>query len=215
MRITRSRTVITGIIAVSALALVAGCSSSSTAPKTTTPASTKPAATAPAATTPASTTGLETLTGHISGSKVLVSTPVVPLTYTGPVGTTGTFSLGNGSSPVKGQHRAFKTGDGTLEAVVTSVPETGNGAPAVIDPAVCEVRSTTIVDFKVPRSAKDTGAFKDVTGKDGQVVVLFQGDMPRLKDGKCNLSQNANPSAATAYLSFTGHVTLVFPAKKS
>jgi hypothetical protein len=205
MHITWTKAV-TALIAIPALAVAAGCSSSSTS-------SVKP--TKPAVTKPAATASTETITGNLAGTKALAKSPEVPLTYTGPVNTTGTFNLGNGpgSQPATGQHRAFVTKAGTFEAVVTSVPAAG-ATPVVLSKAVCEVRSTTVVDFSVPASAKNTGAFKGVTGSNGQVTVVFQGDMPKLKSGKCNLSQNAEPSVASVYIDFNGHVAFTFPAKK-
>ena len=194
MRIPRVSSVIAAGVLVPALALVmAACSSSSTS-------STK-------ATKPVVTTGTETFTGHLTGTAALAKSPIMPLTWSGPVNTTGTFNLG-GPNPKTGQDHAFVTKAGTVHAVITSVPESGNNTPAIINKATCEFRSTTIVDFKVPASAKDTGAFKGATGKDGQVVAVFQGNLPKLKSGKCNKSNNAEPTTDTVLATFTGHVDL-------
>ena len=39
-------------------------------------------------------------------------------------------------------------------------------------------------------------------------MVLFSGDLPKLSNGKCNESQNAEPSAKTAVSTFTATITL-------
>jgi hypothetical protein len=179
--------------------LLAGCASSSTS-------STKPPIPlGPKPVKQTATAGAETFTGNLGGTKVLAKHLTFPLTWTGPVDTTGTFKT-RGTGPKAGQEYAFVTKAGTLELLVTSVPDNGNG-PVPTPAKQCAFRSTTVVDFNVV-PGKSTGAFSGATGSNGQVTVVSAGDLPKLKNGKCDESNNAEPTTDTVIATFTGHVDL-------
>jgi hypothetical protein len=184
-------------VVVAAAALTAACSSA------TSPA--KVSATHPPRPAPASTPGTEIFTGNVTGKAALVSPPAFTLRYTGPVTTTGTFSPDGGPAPKPGQMHPFPTKDGTLELTVTSVPETSK-LSYIGAKSACDVADTTIVNAKID-GATSTGKFTGATGT-AQVDVGFSGKMPKLKDGACNMSQNATPSVATARAWVTGTITL-------
>lgn len=123
------------------------------------------------------------------------------LTYTGPVNTTGTFSTG-GPGPKPGQLRAFHTKAGTLMLKVKSVPVNKSSG----NQKACTFTQKTVVDYTVD-GAKSTGSFAGATGS-GEVTVMFSGTGPRLKNGKCNPSNNATPIKASASFTGTGPLTL-------
>jgi hypothetical protein len=188
--------IISTSVVIAAAALTAACSSASS------PAKVTPAR--PSHTAPATTSSTEIFTGDVAGKAALVDPPAFVLRYAGPVDTAGSFTPG-GSGPEPGQMHAFPTRNGTLELTVTSVPENGR-LTYIGAKSACDIADTTIVNARID-GAKSTGRFAGATGT-AQVDVGFSGKMPKLKDGTCNMSQNANPSVATARAWVTGTITL-------
>jgi len=146
-----------------------------------------------------STPGPETFAGSVSGKAAVAKTVKMPLTWSGPVAATSTFVL---TPPAKGQKRTFVTSAGKMVAEVTAKPVNSTTGPG----KDCLVRQVTTVSFKVLGS-ESTGKFAGDAGT-GKVVVEFQGDLPKLGSGKCDMSQNAEPVTATAVTTFDGYTSL-------
>jgi hypothetical protein len=137
------------------------------------------------------TTGTEHVTANVSGKNATANSTKFNLTYTGPVDTTGTF-ITTGNGPVKGQQAVFTTKAGKLDLVVTSV----KNSQSTISTSKCEIGMTVTVGYTV-YGKRSTGSWRDASGT-GTVVVKFSGDMPKLKTGACNMSNNAAPITSTA-----------------
>jgi len=176
----RNLAALIGVIALSAG--LAACSSSSSSSTATASAAAK--------------SGTEIGYGKVTGSAAMASNPVFHLTFTGPVSTTGTVPLGG--QPKKGASHTFTTAAGNL---VVTLDSAGTSTGALKSTTTCLVVETTTVPLTVD-GAKSTGKFAGATGS-GKAVVLFSGDLPKLSNGKCNESQNAQPSAKTAVGTFT------------
>jgi hypothetical protein len=146
--------------------------------------------------------GTETIHGKITAAEALANNPTFHLTFTGPVNTTSTNSLG--SSPTKGGSYTFKTHAGNL--VVTFVNAASNTG-GLTSSKTCQAAFSTSVPFNVDGS-KSTGQFAGATGSGGKAVVVFSGELPRLKNGQCDQSQNAEPSQKTATATFTATTPL-------
>jgi len=172
-------------------ALGACSSSSSTSPSSST-------ATASAA--PKS--GTETASG--TGSAAKVSSLAFHLTFTGPVDTTGTTPLA--AKPAKGVSYTATTAAGNL--VVTADSAGTTTTSAVKSTKTCRVTYKSTVPYTVD-GAKSTGKFAGATGS-GKTVIVVSADLPKLSNGECDVSQNAEPSAKTAVGAFTarGKLTL-------
>jgi hypothetical protein len=127
--------------------------------------------------------------------------PVIHLTLTGLVATTGTVATG--SVPEKGGSLTFRTAVGDLAVTYGSV-----GAPtgSLVSAETCRAVATQTLPFTVD-GAKSTGKFAGATGA-GHVVVAFSGKLPKLSNGKCTTSHNAAPSSKTAVGTFTARTTL-------
>ena len=160
-----------------AVALIAGCSSSVTTAKPAAKVSTAPAS------------GTETMTGQVTGAAAVANTTTFPLVLTGPVNTTGTITLPNSNST----HATitFKTKAGDLVAAAYAPDANSNTPPTVVDAAACRFKFTINATFTVT-GAKSTGAFKDAHGG-GKAAIVFEADAPKLSNGKCNMSNNAQP----------------------
>jgi hypothetical protein len=153
---------------------------------------------------PSTTSGTEHFSGIMTGKAALANNVSFPLKFTGPVTATGTFST-SGPAPKVGQHHTFKTSSGNLVAVVTAVPQSGNGPPTPVNMAKCQFASGTKVTFKVV-PGESTGKFAGATGTGGKVNAQFTATLPKLSNGHCNESNSAQPTAAS--FSFTGAVPL-------
>ena len=160
-----------------AVALIAGCSSSGTTAKPAAKVSTAPAS------------GTETMTGQVTGAAAVANTTTFPLVLTGPVNTTGTITLPNSNST----HATitFKTKAVDLVAAAYAPDANSNTPPTVVDAAACRFKFTINATFTVT-GAKSTGAFKDAHGG-GKAAIVFEADAPKLSNGKCNMSNNAQP----------------------
>jgi hypothetical protein len=148
-----------------AVALIAGCSSSGTTAKPAAKVSTAPAS------------GTETMTGQVTGAAAVANTTTFPLVLTGPVNTHATIT--------------FKTKAGDLVAAAYAPDANSNTPPTVVDAAACRFKFTINATFTVT-GAKSTGAFKDAHGG-GKAAIVFEADAPKLSNGKCNMSNNAQP----------------------
>lgn len=148
-------------------------------------------------TTPTTTTGTETLAGTVTGKAAVtgVNGPTVPLTLTGPVATTSSFT-----PPGSGTHSVvtFKTPDGNL--VVNAVAPDANQNP-VPNAKTCLMQQTVHATYVVD-GAKSTDKFKDATGK-GTATFWFSADAPKLASGKCDTSNDAQPLSKGAVDTFT------------
>lgn len=188
----RNLTALLGIIALSAG--LAACSSSSSSSATSSSSS---SATASAA----AKSGIEIAYGKVTGSAAMANSPLFHLTFTGPVSTTGTTTLGG--QPKKGQSHTFTTAAGNLTVTLDSAGTSNNSIKST---KTCLAVFTTTVPFTV-NGAQSTGKFAGAAGS-GKAVVLFSGELPKLSNGTCNESQNAQPSTKTAVGTFTATTKL-------
>jgi len=171
---------LTAAVAVPVLGLAIGACSSSTSAATT-------------------THGTEHIYGKVTGAAALANNTVIPVTWTGPVNTTGSFSTGGGNGPKKGQMHTFKTAAGNFVVQVSGTP---TNTQKLLSASTCAFEFGTAVPYSVV-GGKSTGKFADATGS-GTVNVTFQGDLPKLANGHCNESNSATPSAASASGTFSG-----------
>ena len=147
--------------------------------------------------------GTETIHGKLTGAAAEANHPLFRLTFTGPVGTSGTISL-DGSNAAKGQRHSLSSKAGTLAVTLDSAGKnTSSSNPAL---PKCAAAFTSTVPFTVD-GAKSTGKFAHAKGN-GTAVVAFAGDMPHLKAGQCDEASNAIPVAGTAVSTFTATVAL-------
>jgi len=146
--------------------------------------------------------GTETISGKLTGQAALASNPVFQLTFRGPVNTTSTHPLG--TAPKKGQTTTIKTAAGDF-AIVTGTSST---TEKLLSTSTCRVQFATTVPYTVSGS-KSTGQFAGASGN-GHAVVRFEGDLPKLKNGRCNTSATAQPKTSTVVATFTaaGPLTL-------
>jgi hypothetical protein len=168
----------------------AACSSSGTTASTATGTATASAS---------ATTGTETMAGQVTGAAAVTGNngPAVPLTMTGPVATTSTFTPPNGNGTKA--TITFKTPhDGNL--VVNATAPDANASPAV-NPKTCFFSQTVHATYVVD-GAKSTGTFAKATGS-GKAVFYFAADGPKLASGKCNEADNAQPLSKGAVVTFT------------
>ena len=152
---------------------------------------TKPAAAAKAA---AMKSGTETISGTLKGAAAMTSNPVFHLTFRGPVNTTASYPLG--SSPKNGRTHTFKTTDGDF-VIVGGI---GTTTQKLLSTSTCRFEFATTIPYTVS-GAKSTGKFAGATGS-GKAVVLFQGNLPKLKSGKCNETTTAQPTVSTVVTTF-------------
>lgn len=143
----------------------------------------------------------ETIKGTIAGAEAEASSPVFHLTLSGPVSGTSTSALGG--SPRKGAAHTFKTGSGNLTVTLDS---SGTSAGGLKSTTTCMFVFTTTVPLTVD-GARSTGKFAGATGT-GRAVVVFSGNLPKLSNGKCDESRNAQPSAKTAAGTFTAKIRM-------
>jgi hypothetical protein len=174
------------------IALAAGLAACSSSSSTATP-------TAKASTAPTSAT--EAIFGKLAGPAVMSDNPVMHLTLTGLVATTGTVAAG--SAPEKGESLTFRTAVGDLAVTYGSV-----SAPtgSLVSAETCLVVVTQTLPFTVD-GAKSTGKFAGATGT-GKAVAVLSGNLPKLSSGTCDESNNAQPSAKTAVATFTATAKL-------
>jgi hypothetical protein len=181
------------VLPAAALALtltVAACASSGTTASTSTATATGTASAA---------TGTETMAGTVTGKAAVTGNngPTVPLTLTGPVATTSTFTPPNGNGTKA--TITFKTPhDGNL--VVDATAPDANATPAV-NPKTCFFSQTVHATYVV-NGAKSTGTFAEASGS-GKATFYFSADGPKLASGKCNTSDNAQPLSKGAIDTFT------------
>jgi hypothetical protein len=186
--------------------LAAGCGGSGTAAatKSGTAAATKSgtAAATKSGTAAATKSGTETITGTLKGAAAMANNPVFHLTFRGPVNTTGTYPLGN--PPKKGHTHTFATAAGNF----VIVSGTGTSTHKLLSTSTCRFEFMTTVPYTVS-GGQSTGRFAGATGM-GKAVVLFQGNLPKLKSGKCNESTTAQPTVSTVVVTFkaAGPLTL-------
>jgi hypothetical protein len=138
--------------------------------------------------------GTETITGTLIGAEAMTSRPVFHLTFRGPVNTTATYPLG--TSPKKGHTHTFKTTAGNFVIVTGASSSTHK----LLSPTTCRFEFMTTVPYTVSGS-QSTGHFAGATGT-GKATVLFQGNLPKLKNGKCNESATAAPITSTVVVTF-------------
>jgi hypothetical protein len=146
-----------------------------------------------------SVTGTETMSGKVTGVKVVSgnSGPSIPLKITGPVATTTGFNTPGGNS-TKSVVTFSTPSDGNL--VVNADAPDANQNPAM-NANTCAISQTIHATYTVD-GAKSTGKFKDATGS-GNATFSLQAKLPKLASGECNTANNAQPIAAGAVASFT------------
>lgn len=148
-------------------------------------------------------TGTETAFGRISGPAVVSGNPTFHLTMSGPVATSGTIPLGG--APKKGASHTFSTGQGKLAVVLNSSGTTSTGLKS---PSTCRFAFSTKVPFTV-NGSQSTGKFAGATGN-GRALVVISGNLPKMSNGKCDVSGNTQPSPKTTVGTFTAtmHLTV-------
>ena len=151
------------------------------------------AASAASASTTACRSGTEVIVGSTTNlSIILANTSVLPVKAFGVVRTKGTLSLGvptNGTSSFD-----FRAGKLTVKHTQTS----GGSQPSV-NPKTCVASQTEGGVYTV---IGGTGRFYGATGH-GKFKVYFAIVFPRLKNGKCNTSQSAQPvSGKISFLAY-------------
>jgi hypothetical protein len=145
-----------------------------------------------------SKSGNERFSGSLTGAPALANVTTYNLTFSGPVSTTGTISLGSGGNK-KGDQHTLKTKAGNLVIVLDR--DVGNGAVRA-NPTTCVFTDRITVPATIVGS-KSTGSWAGATGKFG-IVALFRATGPKLSNGKCNTSSSARPITSTAFSSFAG-----------
>lgn len=152
------------------------------------------------------TSGTETMAGSVTGAAAVSGKngPTVPLTLTGPVATTSSFTPPGNNAGTKAT-LTFKTPDGNL-VVAADAPDANQTPP--VNPKTCYSTQTIHATYVVT-GAKSTGKFEGATGK-GTATFYWADDAPKLADGKCNESEDAQPLAKGAVVTFTasGPLTL-------
>ena len=140
---------------------------------------------------PTKTTGTEVFQGKqpLTGADLANQkfTPTYPLAFTGPVAATATWSPPGGNATKV--TTTFKTTAGNL--VVNADVPNANNPPTTVNPTTCLTTSTITGTYTVVGD-QSTGKFKGATGS-GKIVDVFQGTVPKLSNGKCNTSNNAEP----------------------
>jgi hypothetical protein len=156
----------------------------------------------PASTRPATVSGTERFHGTVSGEAVMASNPpTYPLTFTGPVATTGTFTPPN--TTATHQVGVFQTKDGNM--AVVAVVSGQNAQPKLAGPD-CLYRLTIKASYVV-NGAKSTGRFAGAVGH-GTVVSPVEFHAPKLANGTCNTSQTAKPTGAVSTFTGSGPLTV-------
>jgi len=193
----RTLAAVTGAITLAAA--LAACSSSGSSSTSS----------GPTAKTPTVKATTETAYGKVTGAAVVSnSAPVFPLKFTGVVNTTGKVTLPSGNST----HATltFTTGAGNLVVDAYAPGASSNSPGTPVGPAsACRFASTLHATYTVDGS-KSTGKFAGATGS-GKAAVFFEASAPKLSDGKCNLSSNAQPLTTPtpiATFSSTGPMTV-------
>jgi hypothetical protein len=148
--------------------------------------------------TPTTVSGIETFTGQVTGAAALASNASIPLTWTGPVSTTSTFSTG-GSAPKKGQNYTFQTAAGNFTVLVSG---TVTNTQKLLSATTCQFRFAVTVPYTV-NGAASTGKFAGATGS-GAVTVTIEAFLPKLASGKCDLSGTAQPATRGAIAAARG-----------
>src|SRR5260370_34548070 len=95
------------------------------------------------------------------------------------------------NSPKSGHTHPCKTAAGN-SVIVTG---TATSTHKLLSPPPCRFEFMTTAPYTVS-GGQSTGRFAGATGT-GKAVVLFQGNLPKLKSGKCNKSPTAQPTPST------------------
>jgi hypothetical protein len=151
------------------------------------------AASAASASATACRSGTEVIVGSTTNlSIILANTSVLPVKAYGVVRTKGTLSLGgptNGTSSF-----VFRAGKLTVKHTQTS-----GGSQPTVNPKTCVASQTEGGVYTV---VGGTGRFHGAQGH-GKFKVYFAIVFPRLKNGKCNTSQSAQPvSGKISFLAY-------------
>jgi hypothetical protein len=148
--------------------------------------------------TTATITGTEAMRGQATGAAAVSGQngPTVPLTLTGPLNTTSSFTPPN--SDATHVTVTFKTPAGNM-VVAAVAPDAGQNP--VPNPTTCLMTQTTDATYVVV-PAKSTGKFAGATGS-GKATFYFTAFAPKLADGKCDTSDSAQPLAKGAIVTFT------------
>jgi hypothetical protein len=144
-----------------------------------------------------STTGAESISGSTTST---ANVPVIPLKASGVFADTGSITLGNGKS-TKGTLNFSK---GKLDVMHSK--GTNTNTPTSFNTKTCHVVFDSGGTFKVTGG---TGSYNGATGN-GTFKVEFSATLPKLANGKCNESNNAQPLAGSSLTTFTatGTVTI-------
>src|SRR5260370_12547346 len=95
------------------------------------------------------------------------------------------------NSPKSGHTHPCKTAAGN-SVIVTG---TATSTHKLLSPPTCRFEFMTTAPYTVS-GGQSTGRFAGATGT-GKAVVLFQGNLPKLKSGKCNEGTPAQPTVST------------------
>ena len=142
----------------------------------------------------ASGTDQQTLSGSLTGRAALTNSPAIPLRLTGAVNTSAMVHL----SAARQNPVTFATPRGNL----TVRHAQGTGSEKLLSTKTCRFAFGERYQYTV-LGGRSTGAFQGATGT-GTAVITFSGTLPR-KDGRCDTSSSAQPSAAGLRVSFAAH----------
>lgn len=187
---------ITALVCAVALTGLAACSSSSSTTATGKVTS-RPASTTPASTKPATVSGTERFYGTVRGAAVVSNQPTTyPLTFTGPVTTTGKFTPPDNNNTH--QVGVFQTAAGNMYVNATVSGQNTQPQAAGADCLYkIPINAAYVVD-----GAKSTGKFAGATGH-GTARVSVEFHAPKLANGHCDMSKNAKPLTSGAVSTFT------------
>ncbi|HUC35928.1 MAG TPA: hypothetical protein VMR97_02265 [Acidimicrobiales bacterium] len=143
-----------------------------------------------------SSTGAETIYGSTTST---ANNPTVPLTASGVFSDTGSITLGSNST--KG---ALHFQKGQLNVTHSNPPNPN--APTSFNSTTCRAVFAESGTFTVTGG---TGPYNGATGH-GTFAVTFATTLPKLANGQCNESNNANPVPGTSLTTFkaTGNITI-------
>jgi hypothetical protein len=129
------------------------------------------------------------------------SSPTDPILFTGAIGDYGTSTSQdkNGKADSNGAYQGVTLQQGSFVVDATKLGAKLNKSKPIINASTCSFSITASAPASIV-SGSGTGAYKGLTGKI-LITASFAGYGP-VKSGKCNSSQNAQPTSS--YNSITG-----------
>jgi hypothetical protein len=146
--------------------------------------------------------------GASGGSVRIFGTPKGgggPVIFTGAIGDFGSTQreTANGSPNDNGDFVEFKLKHGTFVANATGLFNALNKAKFTFDKATCSGSGGATGSATL---SQGTGQYAGISGT-LRVTITFAEVGPRLKNGKCNMNQNAKPLSQFGAISGSGQVS--------